>query len=228
MNETNTQLNGVSVPTELRFEAYDPKSPVEKAGLRSSKLLYKKNPQTGVAAGVNSCVFLPAIAANELEAKLAELSDYLCGYLETVQDRMIRELHATGVETFQPEQVSIDSIISYLASTGTTNRLNAETIHAWFDDELHDSLVVAFAAKQQLDIDTITESDLARIEIVVGAYKHKFGMLASGKTKLNEQDTLALQKALEVTETSDTPLGQRFTNRLANMQSKEVDLLASL
>jgi len=219
---------GMTATENYLFNDYDPKTPISVIGKRTSKLLYKTNPKTHLAAGKNSCVFLPAISGKDVESKLVELSEYLCGYLETVQDKMIRELHATGAASFSPDKVGIDSIISYLASTATVSRLSGDDIKAWFDSNMHDGLVVAFAESMSLDIEDITEEDLGRIEIVVGSYKSKFAMLASGKTVFKEEDIVSLTKAIAVCGLEEDMLGSRFAARLGNMKAKTDDMLLSL
>lgn len=228
--ETNNETQPAILPAsaDMLFNSYDPKQPVTMEGLRTSKLLYKVNPNTKKALAENSCVFLPAIAAAELEKNLSGLSDYLCNYLETVQDKIIRELHLTGVASVKPEQVSIASIISYLESTTTTSRLSGDDIKAWFDADMKEGLLFAFVESMGLDADNISEEDLQRVEIVVGAYRGKFAMLASGKTVFKVEDIEQLTKALNVCGLADSPLGSRFIARMSNMTAKSEDVLMSL
>lgn len=245
MNTTNTQidLNSISDATQAAVDAgldaqvdvntfrpYDSQLPVPViAGFRVVKCLYKVNPKTKVAAAENSYIRVPAHITEEVvAARISELAPYLVGYLQAEEDKLIKERHIAGLERLTPEFLTLDRVIEALESAGVSQRLNKETIEAWFTAEMYEPLMVAFADKMGVG-EAPTEEQTSKLSSILSVYKAKFGSLASGKTHYRVEEAEMLLRALEVTGAGDTLIGGKFVARLGKMKdSTSADLLLAL
>ena len=229
----DTSKNNVSNGNEAlhTFKPYDPQLSVPVAdGQRVVKCLYKTNMKTGKVAGENSYIIVPEAHLDEsvIVENAALLAPYISAYLQSVEDGIIKEFHKGGGKGFNDTFLSLAKILEHLDSAGQGSRLNKEKIGNWFGSEVQDKLIVAFAAKLGITSEP-TEEETDKLVAITEVYKAKFESLASGKTCYKKEDAEVLQKALEVTETLDTPLGARFYNRLESMKAvKANDLLMSL
>ena len=200
-------------------------------GQRLVKCLYKTNLKTGKIAGENSYILVPEKHLDEdvVVENVAILAPYISAYLQSVEDGIIKEHHKNGGKGFSDTFLSLAKILESLDAAGQGSRLNKEKIENWFGSEMMDKLMVAFADKMGVDLLQPTDAEIEKLAQVTGVYKAKFASLASGKTCYKKEEAELLQKALEVTEVLDTPLGARFNIRLEAMKSvTSNDLLMSL
>ena len=233
--ETNNNVQADSVlnvgDSLYTFKAYDSQLAIPaKEGERVVKCLYKTNLKTGKIAGENSYIVVPEKHLDEsvVIENAAMLAPYISAYLQSVEDGIIKEHHKNGGKGFSDSFLSLAKILESLDDAGQGNRLNKEKIETWFNAEMKDSLLVAFADKMGVG-EVPTESELAKLEQVTSVYKAKFESLASGKTHYRKEEAELMQKALEVTEVLDTNIGARFYGRLEKMkEATSNDLLMSL
>lgn len=223
----------VSEPS-YTFRPYDSQLAIPVGdGQRLVKCLYKvakTGANAGKAAGINSYITVPENHLDEsvMVENAAMLAPYMSAYFQGVEDGIIKEHHKNGGKGFGDTFLSLAKILEHLDDAGQGNRLNKEKIEAWFNSDMREPLLVAFADKMGVG-EVPTEAELAKLEQVTAVYRAKFASLASGKTAYRKEEAELMQKALEVTEVLDTNLGARFYGRLEKMKSATSnDLLMSL
>lgn len=217
------------------FKPYDSQLPVaDIAGSRVVTCLYKgvRDSKTGEvipSKWENAYVRIPTahISEAKITANLAELMPHFVSYLQGIEDAMIKDSHKAGLSSIYVEGLNLAKLIEKLEETNTGSRLNKEKIEAWFDAELQDLLATKFAAKMDLD-ENSSEAELAKLEMILAAYKAKFSSLAGGKASLKEADCLAMIAAIKTCELEEDSLGSRFIVRLETMMKKEDEVLFSL
>lgn len=224
------------VETTYTFRAYDPQLPiVPEAGLRTVKCLYKetKDKVTGKTkkAGENAYIKIPTahISADVVKKELETLTPYFVAYLQAEEDKIIKEAHKTGSIGFGDSYFSLAKIVEFIEAETQGARLNSEAIVNWFEEEVEELLVVAFAEKLGINAAQPTDAELSKLQAIAGAYKSKFGSLASGKTHYRKEEAELMQKALEVTGAKNGLLGSKFWTRLEGMKTAtNDDLLLAL
>lgn len=215
------------------FKAYDSQLPVsEIKGTRVVTCLYKAIKKDGVlvpSAFSNAYTRVPVAHLTEktVIANIADLAPFVVSYLQGVEDAMIKDAHKSGQLRIYADGLSLARLIEKLEESSNTGRLNKERIGQWFDSEVAELLAVKFAAKMGLD-ETSSEAQLAKLDVILAAYRAKFESLASGKVFIKEQDCLAMIGVLNTCQLEDDTLGSRFLVRLENMTKKEEDLLLAL
>lgn len=213
------------------WKAYDSQLTIpEIAGTRIVKALYQTNKATNKKLRENSYVRLPTshITEEVIVARISELSPYVLSWLQELEAIELRAAHKKGQINVFTDGLSLDAIIARLEESETGARLNKEKIEAWYDSYLLNSLTMLFAAKMGIT-DTASEEQLAKLEIVLNAYKAKFASLASGKVYIKESDCKAMIVVIRSDDDAAASLlGMRFISRLEKMQEKEDDLLLAL
>lgn len=222
--------------TTYTFKAYDAQLPiVNESGLRVVKCLYKetvdKKSKEKKKAGVNAYIKIPVqhISVEAVEKELKTLTPIFVQYLQSEEDKIVKEAHRTGSIGFGDSFFSLSKVIEFIESETTGNRLTTESVHAWFEEEVEELLIIAIADRLGIDSLKPTDAELTKLQLMADAYKAKFGSLASGKTHYRKEECELLQKALEVTGAKSGLIGGKFYNRLESMKSPvENDLLSLL
>lgn len=207
------------------YKPYDSQLPIaEIEGTRIVKCLYQKSSKQA-----SSYVRIPCKHLTEelLAARMSELTPYLLNYLQEVESQMIKDEHKQGLLSCYVDALSLDKIIEKLEASEAGARLNKEKIEAWFASDLAESLTVRFAEKLGIS-ENPSEEQLAKLEMILAAYKKKFSSLASGKTFIKEEDCTNMISVIEFCEADKSLIGSRFIARLGKMQKKEEDLLLAL
>lgn len=244
LNSMTSNLTATTLPTlntdalapngSQVWKEYDSQLAIpEVAGTRIVKALYQVSPKTGKKARENSYVRIPTVHLTEdmIVARVAELSPYFLGFLQGVEDTVLKNAHKEGALNVFAPSLTIDALIEHLEASEAGQRLNKEKIGAWFDASISSYLLVAFMAKMGVSEETIQPEQAARLEQVLGAYKAKFESLAGGKAAIKEEDALSMvgviEKAAEEAGAS-TAIGTRFIARLKAMSAKDEELLMAL
>jgi hypothetical protein len=230
-NSNNTNNTDIESAQLNRFSAYVSDMPIAIGeGMRLVKCLYKTNKQTGKAAGENSYILVPESHLSEevIVSQIKALAPFVSAWLQSVEDVIIKDAHKSGSIGFADSFLSLDKITDYLESSGQSNRLNKEKIENWFNSDMQEPLIAAFADKMGLS-DEPSETELERLLEISQVYKAKFASLASGKTMYKKEEAELLQKALDVTGAKDSIIGGRFNSRLEGMKTATSEsLLMSL
>lgn len=211
-------------PASYSFVEYDSAhAPVPSTGNRVSKCLYRSDSKEGHA---NSYIELLALTEADITEHLTVLMPHFVSYCESVQDDIIKALHKSKFTAVDASSISMDAVIDKLESAGE-GRLNKDQVFSWFDAEMADTLLVAFADKLGVT-DTPTEAEQEKLDLILATYRTKYGALAGGKSKFMPEEAEKLQQAIVVAEADQSSLGARFVARLVKMQEPEEDLLLSL
>jgi len=232
MNTLDTSTDTASETPEIyKFRSYDNQLTISvEEGQRVVKCLYKTNPKTGKAAGINSYILIPESHLGEdvMVENAAKLAPYVSAFFQSVEDKIIKENHQKGGKGFSDAYLSLDKILNHLDEAGQGNRLNKEKIETWFSSEMQEPLIAAFAKGLGMS-EVPTDTELEKLIDITSVYKAKFASLASGKTCYRKDEAELMQKALKVTSCNDTVLGSKFYARLESMKNTTSnDLLVSL
>lgn len=214
-----------------QFKAYDSQLTIaDITGTRIIKCLYQKSPKTGLLAQANSYVRIPTKHLTEefVVSRIAELSPFVVEWLQGVETDIIKASHKKGALNVFISGLSIDSIVEHLEASSESGRLTKEKIEAWYVAEVQDGLEELFADKMSIN-EHSTDAEVAKLELIVGAYKIKFTGLANGKAYLKAADCDALMNVINTVDgAADTVLGARFLVKLEKMKGAVDELLVSL
>lgn len=205
---------------------YDPKTTKAFAGQRLSKHSWKTDKETGVKPE-SKAVSIPTLRA-EVTASAA-LQSHIIGYLESVQDAMIKELIVAGTTQIHDEQINVEAMVEWLEAESSGTRLTKQDATKWFEDTIEDTLALVLATKLGVS-EVPTENESKQIFAIVGEFKNKITSLAGGKTSYTPQVAERLIKALDLVEDKEDAILSRFLKRLEKMKEStaEIDLLNAL
>ncbi len=179
------------------------------------------------------CVSLPRVEAKEVVENVGLLSGVIVSYLEEVQNKMVREklnetAHGEYVHVTE-DSVSIAAMVEYLESSNESGRITKEAVVEWFDASIEEALMLQLSEKLGCS-DIPTDAESAKIEAIVSEFRTKISGLAGGKTSYPIQIAKQLKKAVELVESNDDVLKDRFLVRLDKMMLAPVenDLLGAL
>lgn len=176
----------------------------------------KTNPLFGVKRE-SKCVSVPMITAHEILVNMDALVPSVIEYMQTVQDKIIRNRVDNNAASISAEEISITACIEYLESQDSEsgNRLTKESVGAWFAQEIEESLTVLLADKLGVS-DTPSAHELAQIKKVLETFKDKVSSLAGGKTSYEPNLCVQLKKVIALAPEGDA-LKSRFNARLDKM-----------
>lgn len=214
-----------------KFKAYDSQLTIpDITGTRIYKCLYQASTKGGTKAQENAYVRIPTkhLTEEHIVASIAELTPHILGWLQGIEDTMIKDTHKKGGLQIFTQYLTLDKLIEQLEASNEGSRLNKEKIEAWYTSTVQDELAELFATKMQLT-ESSSEAELAKLELVLNAYKMKFTSLAGGKTYIKPDDCAAMISVITGCPTAAASLiGIRFVARLEKMSSKEDETLLSL
>lgn len=177
----------------------------------------------------SKAVSVPHLTAAQITENMHALAPHLITYLESVQDKIIREMLESSDNLLHVSQESIDvpAILEYLEDSNESGRLTKDTVKVWFKEKIADSLMVQLAEKLGVG-DEPTSEDSAKIEKIVAAFEGKVASLAGGKTSYDAATAKQLQKCISLVPEGDV-IADKFTVRLQRMiDAPEVSLLDAL
>lgn len=181
----------------------------------------KEQKEKGLEAHKPVAVSIPSLTLTDSET--LSLKSYLVGYIQEVQNKIVRSKVEEGSTFIQDSDISLQACIEFLEEDSKGARLSGEAIGEWFSNTLADVLTVAFAERLGVS-DIPTEYETSKLSALVGMYKAKFASLASPKTSYSKEITQNLLKALELVDEDDA-LKVRFTKRLEGMTQSSIEFL---
>lgn len=228
-SDLSLPVRGSDEAGNLVFMPYDSKAPIEEKGLRTAKITYKRNMKTGTILGKNSCLLVPFLETHKIADKIEELMPYFKEFLESEQDKIIKDLHLSGVNKISPAQISLDSIIKNLKEAKLSSaRMTKEVISSWFVDKLEAPLVVLFSDKLAPNSSELNEDQEAKVKMLVTVYKNKFSGLASNLVTYQKEEAekliIALDKVSELEEFSSNDIVLCKVKEKLNKMIKPVNL----
>lgn len=211
---------------------YDPKTSKPFTGQRLAKVTYKTiTDKANALYGIkreSKCVSLPLITAKEVESNIIALTPHFIEFLQGIQDKIVRERVDAGAKHITMDEVSIAGCVEWLEANNESGRLTKESVAAWFQENIAESLAVVLAEKMGVS-EVPSDEESNKILAVVDAFKGKISALAGGKTTYEPKVCKSIITALELAPAGDA-LGNRFTARLTKMieESKANDALLDL
>lgn len=165
----------------------------------------------------SKAVSLPRLSDDTVIDNITTLLPHVKQMLYKVQDSIIRERLDAGnnVALITAEEVNITAICEYLDNSGESGRLTKESVGAWFDSSIADTLMIALADKLGVS-DTPSDIESKQIEVIVTGFRDKIAALAGGKTSYEPKLCESIKKCL-VLAGNDDVLGNRFIARLDKM-----------
>ena len=203
----NSAIRGTDLNGNYLFEAYDPKSPVTTSELnyRVAKVMYKMNNKTKKIAGSNSCLIIPSMDETSVMESLGSLMPHFLSFLESEQDKLIKELHLKKVSFVTKESIDLVSIVKNLEAERVSGRMNKELIEAWFTTNLQESLTILFADKLGMNVERY-QDQTSKLFMTIGVYKNLFAKLASNTVSYQKPEAEKLLQAIEFCEVTNDDL----------------------
>lgn len=163
------------------------------------------------------CVSVPPVVDADITANMVALLPHFRTYLEGVQHEIIKDRLTAGALHITQDEISIAACIARLtpAASETPAHLTKESIGAWFDSTLADSLLVALADKLGVG-DAPTDEQVAKLDTAVAMYREKVAALAGGKTSYGIPLARSIKNALALAPSGDA-IAVRFTARCDKM-----------
>lgn len=199
-------------------------------GQRLARISFKQTEKmkaAGVVALPSVCVSIPPVSAPMLEPFTAELMPHLLALVEKAQDDIVRakvESSKGQATTISDEEISISACVAFLNAESAGARLSTESIGAWFDSALTDSLTVIIADK--LGFDLSTPEQLTTVEKHVKNHRDVLALLAGKNVVLAPRQESAIRNMLELAPDADDPMLGKLKARFAALTAqKEVEFL---
>ena len=192
-------------------------------GQRLSVVRFKKG-KDGKKAMDSQAVSVPAVTLTD--ADMSDLVTHINAWFASQQDEIIRDLCIEGKKEVCDDDISVAAVKTYLTQQAAGERLNGDAIRAWFDSELADLMLVAFAEKLEIG-DSPSDEQAKRLEQMVNVYRDKFASMAGGRTMFDAATRAKLAKALELADCSEG-IGQKLAAKIKAMSEVSVEEMLGL
>jgi hypothetical protein len=193
------------------------------SGQRLSVVRFKTT-KAGTKAKDSQCVSVPMLQATP--EQLVTIDTHVQSWLRGVQDEIIRAACVADSAAVTDEEISFDAIAKYLAAQAAGERLTGEVINEWFDSELSDVLLLAFAEKLGIS-DSPSEEETKKLSQMVTVYRDCFAAMAGGRTMFDASKRAKLQKALSLCDCT-SGVGEKLATKLEAMSKVSVEEMLGL
>ena len=194
------------------------------SGQRLARVICKQTAlmtKQGITALPSVCASIPMLPVPTAE-QINELMPHIVSMLESVQDGILRaryEASQGSLDTITDDDLSVEQCIAFLNAKAAGNRITGDSVRAWFNATMAETMLVFIAEK--LKFNELTPEVVKTCEPHVNGYRELFAVLGAGKTVLPENQLKQLQFALGLI-SSDDPMAQRLMDRITAMrQPKE-------
>lgn len=187
---------------------------------RAGFKLTEKMKAAGKTALPSVCASVPMLDTGAVSVMTAELMPHIVAMLEKTQDEILRakyEASAGQCTDITDEELSIPACIAFLNAESAGSRLSTESIGAWFDTALTDSLTVLIADKLGFDLSTAEQE--ATVAKHVKNHRDVLCILAGKNVILAPRQSAAITNMLELAE-EDT-MHARLSAKLSSLMSKK-------
>ena len=193
------------------------------SGQRLSVVRFKKD-KSGAKAKDSQCVSIPLVqlTANDMDLLAPQITSWFAG----VQDEIIRAECVADRDAVTSDMLDVAAVRSYLVQQSQGERLSGEQIGYWFDSELGDVLLVAFADKLGISGEP-TDEQATKLGQMVTVYRDCFTALAGGRTMFAADKRGKLVKALGLVDTSGG-IGEKLLAKLTAMDKVTVEEMLGL
>lgn len=150
-------------------------------------------------------------------------------HIEGLRDSWLKEQASNGNMTVQYADITVDAVAAHVlasARSGGLGQLSEASIAQYFEDNMREMLIVAFADRLGMS-DTVSDAEVRKLEQLCNSTRDNLKKLASKKpVAFDERVRRALEWALDTTNTGDT-MHTRLVAKLNNQVSED-DMLAVL
>ena len=163
------------------------------SGQRLARVLYKprgNKPQQYPSV----CVSVPMIPVSVCSD--TRLHPFFVEYLETVQDRVIKGLYENrkgSLDRVSDDDISPDAMLAYLVAESAGDRISGDSIGAWFDSQVRDSLTVVVCEKLGTE-----DLDDPRVFKSIEQFREILSLIAAKEIRFNEKQKHAINRMFEL------------------------------
>lgn len=193
------------------------------AGQRLSVVRFKKDKE-GNKAKDSQAVSIPIAALTTDD--MSDLLTHINAWFASVQDEIIRDACVANKDAVTDEDLTVSAVKQYLTAQAAGERLTGDVIKAWFEAEMYEPMLVAFAEKLQIS-DTPTEEQTKKLETMCNVYRDKFASMAGGRTMFDTATRQKLSRALELVDCTEG-IGQKLSAKLQSMSEVSVEEMLGL
>lgn len=134
--------NIIGITQAHKFEVLD-KNTAPLHGQRLVRLIAKSARGTNKPANEHLqqslAVSVPPVTMDEVVAHIDKLIPHVIGMVQDAQDKIIREYRIeSGADNINQELISVESVIAFLDSSATGERVSKEYLQEWFASEYED------------------------------------------------------------------------------------------
>lgn len=185
-----------------------------------TKEVTKPHPAVCVSLKKPTIIVEPKCLQASLETAFCDLQDKLL--------RSIIEGNKDKLQSIPETSLSIDAVSAFAEQENESKRLSGDTIKAWFDQYISDSLMLTLMSKQGLEQGNATETQLSQIAANVNSARDMVASLASPRSMYPETTIHQLQKVISLA-SEETDLATTLNSKLTTMlQPKAVTLAFNL
>jgi hypothetical protein len=189
---------------------------------RAGFKLTEKMKAAGKTALPSVCASVPQIDPAAVLVFVNDLMPHIGNMLEKAQDEILRAKYEASGGTctdLSDEEISIPQCIAFLNAENAGSRLSVESIGAWFDTALTDSLTVLIADKLGFDLSTAEQE--STVSKHVKNHRDVLCMLAGKNVILAPRQTQAIQNMLAAAPDDSDVMHQKLTAKLAALSAKK-------
>ena len=173
-----------------------------------------KIPEKKVGKGKGKTVaycIIPDILYSDLTEKetTAKLAPVMEEILKELQRDIIIRMQRDSIAAVTPTDIGIDSCVA----EWTNRTFSAETVGAWFDNEVAELLSYHIIVARNLDAENLTEKQQAGIETRISAYRASYVETASKFPTLNPAQCAELIRVVDLLELAG-PIVSRIRDKI--------------
>lgn len=193
------------------------------SGQRLSVVRFKKG-KDGKKAKNSQAVSIPVTVLGAEDCQI--LAEHINGWFRSMQDEIIREKCVADEAAICDSDIDVSAVKAFLVAQAAGERLTGDLVKEWFDAELADTLLLAFAEKLGIG-DSPTDEQTKKLEQMVNVYRDKFSSMAGGRTVFDAATRGKLGKALELADCSEG-VGAKLAAKLTAMAEVNVEEMLGL
>lgn len=187
------------------------------SGQRLATVTYKTDKDTGIKPE-SVCVSIPAVTEGDVVDKIEQFIPHIIALVERTQDKIIRTMHESKSSVVGDNDISVTSVLEFLAEESTGGRITKDIANAWFDSVIADPLAIALASRLGVSEEP-TQEQSNKIEVMLKDFKENISALSAGNTKHSPDICVVLKKAIAFAPQDDV-LASKFNARLDVMMKK--------
>ena len=187
---------------------------------RAGFKLTEKMKQAGKTALPSVCASVPHIDPAAVQMFWNDLLPHVGTMLEKAQDEILRAKYESSggqCTDLTDEEISIPACLAFMNAESAGSRLSVESIGAWFDTALTDSLTVLIADKLGFDLSTPEQESV--VQKHVRNHRDVLAMLAGKNVILAPRQSAAITNMLDLAE--EDAMHQKLTAKLTALMGKK-------